>query len=404
MQASDLTGGATVHLLMPQPPTSMLGCCVLAALGAHLSDGICENNAASHGQMPLCAAHIATDGMKPTAGRSACRASSPLLLEPAIGAAAMCVLVQELDGPSIKLKYASSEDVSSVLKVGSHLDGEVHVGATSGDGAGSPADHAGPLPWRLIRVGHQQLGSNVIDACPAAAGGQLLRHAHGNGAPVCLGLGLGLASVAIVLDGSGRVLMTRRAAEMRTFPRAWVMPGGRADASDRSLSMTAQRELLEETGLRPDQMTAVSNGALCIWESCFPVRQDEWEQACASGRRTAHILTCFFAFRCHTSSPPLALQPSECDAAVWVPLDSFRSKESEVGESSIASQLSSRDALSGASVSEHGKISFERASGSAASSPISAALLQGVYPNRAGEGIGRGHLWALRRLASQVQC
>ena len=40
--------------------------------------------------------------------------------------------------------------------------------------------------------------------------------------------------VAVLLrDASGHVLLTRRAASMRTFPQAWVLPGGHAEPGER---------------------------------------------------------------------------------------------------------------------------------------------------------------------------
>lgn len=51
-----------------------------------------------------------------------------------------------------------------------------------------------------------------------------------------------LASCVLLVDGNGSVLLTRRAPHMRSFPRAWVFPGGGVDAGE-ILPAAAAREL-----------------------------------------------------------------------------------------------------------------------------------------------------------------
>lgn len=77
--------------------------------------------------------------------------------------------------------------------------------------------------------------------------------------------------------------------------------------------------------------------------------------------------------------PPLVLQPEECDCAVWVPL-------------AEAAGLV-RDA-------DGSPAGYERARvmGGGGGPAVPLASLRGVYPNEVGEGIARGHLWALRQL------
>eukprot|EP00976_Prorocentrum_cordatum_P104191 1193770-Prorocentrum_minimum.AAC.1 len=57
-----------------------------------------------------------------------------------------------------------------------------------------------------------------------------------------------LAVVVVVENSLGHVLLTRRAANMRSFAGAWVLPGGHVDATDCHLEAAARREVLEETG------------------------------------------------------------------------------------------------------------------------------------------------------------
>ena len=79
-------------------------------------------------------------------------------------------------------------------------------------------------------------------------------------------------------------------------------------------------------------------------------------------------------------------QPSECDAAVWLPLAHVDALLAESG-------TGFSDAVSDDTVRQ-----YAPAAGSPADAPVGAARLCGVYPNACAEGIGRGHVFALRHL------
>ena len=123
-----------------------------------------------------------------------------------------------------------------------------------------PIVELGETGGTLVPLGHQD-DSICGCRCPALADDLFLERPE---------LSLRLAAVAIAIDSQSRVLLTRRPRRMRTFPGAWVLPGGAADATDASLAMTALRELEEETGLRGSLDAATP--PLCLWESCYPVR------------------------------------------------------------------------------------------------------------------------------------
>ncbi|XP_066841969.1 nucleoside diphosphate-linked moiety X motif 17 isoform X2 [Anser cygnoides] len=77
------------------------------------------------------------------------------------------------------------------------------------------------------------------------------------------------AAVAVLLQaGTGRVLLTRRAAGLRGFPNVWVPPGGHAEP-DEELLAVGLRELQEETGLRLAAGTFTWR-LLGLWESVYP--------------------------------------------------------------------------------------------------------------------------------------
>lgn len=54
--------------------------------------------------------------------------------------------------------------------------------------------------------------------------------------------------IAVLLDSSGRALLTKRGASMRSFPGTWCFPGGAVDSTE-SPSNAAIRETREEVGL-----------------------------------------------------------------------------------------------------------------------------------------------------------
>lgn len=75
--------------------------------------------------------------------------------------------------------------------------------------------------------------------------------------------------VAVLLQTANqRMLLTRRAKELRIFPNVWVPPGGHVEP-DETLVEAGLRELKEETGLKLEPED-VSPKVLGLWESVFP--------------------------------------------------------------------------------------------------------------------------------------
>ena len=112
----------------------------------------------------------------------------------------------------------------------------------------SPEAGSAGVGDRTLPIGHQ------YPSCPVVADDQLDEQPERQ---------LRSASVAVAVSGE-RVLLTRRPASMRSFPRAWVMAGGAVDATDPTLAHAAVRELKEETGLEASPTDLTPFG---LWES-----------------------------------------------------------------------------------------------------------------------------------------
>lgn len=81
------------------------------------------------------------------------------------------------------------------------------------------------------------------------------------------GVHVGVSLVVESLDE--HILMTQRSDHMRTFPRAWVPPGGHIEYGE-TLIEGGLRELEEETGLMLNMCNSHTR-LLCLWESVYPV-------------------------------------------------------------------------------------------------------------------------------------
>lgn len=107
----------------------------------------------------------------------------------------------------------------------------------------------------------------------------------------------GLVVCVWVYDGSGKVLLTRRAPE-KTFAGTWENSGGAAKAGESSREAIA-RELFEETGIL--------------------AQKDEFEFIGSDRDRNT-----FFDFYCLKRQTPIeeiTLLPGETDGAMWVTLE-----------------------------------------------------------------------------------
>ncbi|XP_023933103.1 nucleoside diphosphate-linked moiety X motif 17 [Lingula anatina] len=91
--------------------------------------------------------------------------------------------------------------------------------------------------------------------------------------PDILNRGIDVGAAVIVESADNKILLTRRAYHMRTFPGVWVPPGGHIEVGEQ-FQEAGLRELKEETGLdiNPSICESKQLTALAAWESVFPPR------------------------------------------------------------------------------------------------------------------------------------
>jgi 8-oxo-dGTP pyrophosphatase MutT (NUDIX family) len=137
-----------------------------------------------------------------------------------------------------------------------------------------------------------------------------------------------LAVVGLLMDSTAQhLLITRRPSYMRSFPGAWVFPGGSVDPHE-SLSHAIAREIQEETGLVTDE-----NDWTCesVWESVYPTTSTTSTTTTTTTTTTvpqppddtiiqAHHVVVYMSSTLSSSSSPQQLQPcpEEVDGAVWL--------------------------------------------------------------------------------------
>jgi len=180
-----------------------------------------------------------------------------------------------------------------------------------------------------------------------------------------------LGAVGLIVDPQNRVLLTRRAAHMRSFPNAWVMPGGTIDPFE-SFTDGLIREIREETGL---EISASQCTPVGLWESCFPTDG----QACIENKSgiKGHYLVIFCKCQIlETDDVKISLQEEEIDLAGWISKDQFLRILKSVDESG-------------------GKKDFLQVSTTLQNKEVPLQELSGIYPGVNNTGIAQGNLWML---------
>ena len=126
--------------------------------------------------------------------------------------------------------------------------------------------------------------------------------------------GVDVGVVVLLETADTCLLLTRRAAHMRTFPGTWVPPGGHVESGE-GLLEAGLRELGEETGLVLPPSTIANSRVLALLESFYPYSLS------VGPPKRHHIVTYYYVRTSEHSSALQArmkLDETEVDAAMWL--------------------------------------------------------------------------------------
>ncbi|CAF1193352.1 unnamed protein product [Adineta ricciae] len=109
-----------------------------------------------------------------------------------------------------------------------------------------------------------------------------------------------------------RVLLTRRASHMRTYPSCWVCPGGGVERNE-TLIQAGIRELSEEVGIEVSERELDTSRVLGLWESSFP-------PDLSHGIPCRHHIVIYIHVRSSRTSEEISVKvdPNEVDAYTWL--------------------------------------------------------------------------------------
>jgi 8-oxo-dGTP pyrophosphatase MutT (NUDIX family) len=121
-----------------------------------------------------------------------------------------------------------------------------------------------------------------------------------------------MAVCMAIFDSDNEILLTRRAARMKIFPKAWVMPGGHLDP-DESLEEGVIREIVEETGVKIETLTDdfganryYHNGKECILEPFYAFESASFKVVDVEPPNSGHLIM-FFRIKLNCKSEEITL-------------------------------------------------------------------------------------------------
>ncbi|CAH1796175.1 unnamed protein product [Owenia fusiformis] len=133
--------------------------------------------------------------------------------------------------------------------------------------------------------------------------------------------GIDVGAVVLLHTCDDKILLTRRASHLRTFPGVWVMPGGHIELNE-TITDAGLREFHEETGINLDQNTLIDKKmeTLALWESVYPTKLT------IGPPKRHHVVIYMLArlappFTSEELDKRLKLDPGEVGAAAWVGRD-----------------------------------------------------------------------------------
>jgi ADP-ribose pyrophosphatase YjhB (NUDIX family) len=191
---------------------------------------------------------------------------------------------------------------------------------------------------------------------------------------------------------------------MRTFPGAWVAPGGGVDQDEAAVD-AARREVKEETGI---DLSRESLTPLAAWESAFPSSVAACQEA--GGLKRQHIVV-YYVARISGELAATARQGldwgavtadgvgAEVDCACWLPL--HPQAQSGGGAHQVAREIGGgEEAVSDAlGLTAGASVEALLGDGSVQGFVDAGVELRGIWPNEHGGGVSRGVLFALAMLS-----
>ena len=203
-----------------------------------------------------------------------------------------------------------------------------------------------------------------------------------------------LAVVGMLLDSTrDYIFMTRRPCYMRSFPGAWVFPGGGVDPHE-SLSHAMSRELREETGLvvAADEQEHLTWNVESVWESVYPTQEQKGEDY----TMLAHHIVVYLSAQLNYEQE-FNLCPEEVDAGAWLSRENVGEilKYSGALQDGVTPQSSSTTTLQ---VQSRASTSLRHET-----TEILLNELYGIYPNENQmRGLAQGSLFALEEFCKST--
>ena len=131
---------------------------------------------------------------------------------------------------------------------------------------------------------------------------------------------VGFAAVGVVLDNNNTLLLTRRSKQLKSFPTAWVFPGGHLDPKE-NFTVAMIREVQEETGIQlvysQNEGEWYYNNMKCsiqpilLYESLYP-------RGAEVPKKQTLVIYYAVVLPVNYSEVKLSIQKGEIDAYVWV--------------------------------------------------------------------------------------
>ncbi|CAD8122568.1 unnamed protein product [Paramecium sonneborni] len=161
-----------------------------------------------------------------------------------------------------------------------------------------------------------------------------------------------LATVAMLCDKNDYFLITRRHCQMKTFPKAWVFPGGMVE-KQQHLESECLREVFEETGINT-QLIENQMELKVLYESVYPTKLQIGQYP------QKQTLCIFYEIKLNESykNIQVKIQETEVDDYKWIQKNQLL----EIMNESLPDEQ------------------FKE--------------MSGIYPNQYGSGIGEGHIKA----------